>query len=98
VPLDCDSVCTSCACCCSLQHVAALEASKADLEGQLSGLAGLVAQLEARVRELTSQSHAASTAAELAAATAAKAQAAVGEQVTANCCTDCFVFHTASPT
>lgn len=66
---------------CLVQRVASLEASKAELEGQLSGLAALVAQLEARLREVTAQSHAASTAAELAAATAAQAQAAVGEQV-----------------
>lgn len=47
----------------------------------MSGLAALVAQLESRLRDVTAQSEAASTAAELAASTAAQAQAAVGEQV-----------------
>lgn len=64
-----------------LQRVASLEAAKAECEVQLSGLAAFVAQLEGRLRDVTAQSEAASTAAELAAATAAQAQAAVGEQV-----------------
>jgi peptidoglycan hydrolase CwlO-like protein len=63
------------------QRVAELEAGKADVESQLSGLAALVALLESRLRDATAQSAAASAAAELAAATAAKAQAAVAEQV-----------------
>jgi predicted nucleic acid-binding Zn-ribbon protein len=63
------------------QRVAELEAGKADVESQLSGLAALVASLESRLRDATAQSAAASAAAELAAATAAKAQAAVAEQV-----------------
>jgi hypothetical protein len=64
-----------------LQRVAELEAGKADVESQLSGLAALVAALESRLRDATAQSAAASAAAELAAAKAAKAQAAVAEQV-----------------
>jgi chromosome segregation ATPase len=65
------------------QRVAGVEASKAELEQQLAAMAALVAQLEARLRDVTTASEAASMAAELAAAQAAAAQAAVGEQVAA---------------
>jgi Zn-dependent protease with chaperone function len=65
----------------SVQRVADLEGSKADLEHQLAGMAGLIASSEARQRELSADRAAALAAAEVAAAAAAKAQSSVGEQV-----------------